>query len=320
MENSTEHRVFNFLQGPMIRENHHDPTLREERDTGRNLEDKAVFEINYSSSSIDWANDFALEKLGYTLDQITSMSIFDLSPERFHEKIREDMASDARDRERRFSILPLRSMTGLVSWWYVYKIKSSLPKKWMSAEHLQDTAMIGPEFTFMCLQMDALNYHADLELRMDDLESWVQHQVDRVDRDIHTIKDKVDSVGVKTDHAVTAAKNAAQHSLDAKNASLAVQSEFKSQFQKFEDSQVGHTAEILRLIGMDSILDMRVKSFEEHVKLTTEDAVKAIEAQADSSGKGLSRKITIPIGVLVGLATVVQVVISNWDRIIKLIQ
>lgn len=303
----------------MIRENHQDPILREERDTGRNLEDKAVFEINYSTSSIDWANDFALEKLGYTLEQITSMSIFDLSPERFHEKVREDMASDIRDREKRFSILPLRSITGLVSWWYVYRIKSSLPKKWLSAEHLQDTAIIGPEFTFMCLQMETVNNQADLELRMDDLESWVQNQIERVDRDIHSLKEKIDNIGTKTDNAVNAAKNAAQHSLDAKNASLAVQSEFKEQFKRFEDSQTDHTAEILRLIGMDSILDVRVKTFEEHVKSTTELAVRTIEAQADSAGKGLSRKITIPIGVLVGLATIVQVILSHWDKIIKFI-
>lgn len=303
----------------MIRENHQDPMLREERDIGRNLEDKAIFEINYSSGSIDWANDFALEKLGYTLEQITSMSIFDLSPERFHEKIREDMASDIHDREKRFSILPLRSMIGEVSWWYVYRIKSSPPKKWLSAEHLQNTAVVGPEFTFMCLQMETVNSQADLELRMDDLESWVQNQVERVDRDIHGLREKIDSVGAKTDHAVNAAKNAAQNSLDAKNASLAVQSEFKTQFKKFEDSQTDHTAEILRLIGMDSILDIRIRTFEEHVKSTTELAVKTIETQANSAGKGLSKKITIPIGVLVGLATVIQVILSHWDKIIKFI-
>ena len=303
----------------MIRENHQDPVLREERDIGRNLEDKAVLEINYSSSSIDWANDFALERLGYTLEQITSMSIFDLSPERFHEKIREDMASDVRDREKRFSILPLRSMTGSVSWWYVYRIKSSPPKKWLSAEHLQDTAVIGPEFTFMCLQMETVNNQADLELRMDDLEAWVQSQIERVDRDVHGLKEKIDSIGTKTDHAVSAAKNAAQNSLDAKNASLAVQSEFKEQFKRFEDSQTDHTAEILRLIGMDSILDVRVRTFEEHVKSTTELAVKTIESQANLAGKGLSKKITIPIGVLVGLATVIQVILSHWDKIMKFI-
>jgi hypothetical protein len=56
----------------------------------------------------------------------------------------------------------------------------------------------------------------------------------------------------------------------------------------------------------------RLKTYEDHVKRTTETAVRAIELQAFKSGKGLSRKVTVPIFVVTTLAMIFQYVIQHW--------
>jgi PAS domain S-box-containing protein len=295
----------------------HDPGVLEGRKLGKDMKERGVFEVDTSSGSIEWVNEFALKIMGCTEEQLASMSVFDVSPERFHDQIREDLTEEDPEKTRRH-IFPTKTVEGKVAWWYVFKVRTSDSRRWAYADHIQDTPQSGPEFSFMSMQVDMANSQADLEGRIGDLEKWVGDQIARVDRDMWAVQKSLEK-------AEQAALAASADAIAAKNASLATQQEIRkyatkedmqSHFEKFdafEEQSSEATTEILRLIRADIVHEERLKTYENHVKKTTETAVKAIELQASKSGKGLSRKVTVPIFVVTTLAMVFQYILQHWN-------
>ena len=83
--------------------------------------------------------------------------------------------------------------------------------------------------------------------------------------------------------------------------------------------------EILRLISTDAVHDQRLVAFEKHIQKTTDNAVRVITVQADKAGqiittqadkagKSLSRKVTIPIGAIAAVMTILQWIITHWPK------
>jgi PAS domain S-box-containing protein len=298
--------------------------LKEVRALGREIKDRGVLEVDTSSGSIGWMNKFALDTMGYTIDQVSSMSVFDISPEKFHDRVREDIVEDAAGRVRKFYVMPSRTADGKVAWWYVLQTRVSGTRHWAFAEHIQTTPQSGPQFAFMTMQMDIVNSRASADLRLGELDDWVQQEISRIDGDVNKVRSQVAEVKVLLENAEAAALSAAAESIAAKNASLATQQEMKryatkeeieghfSKFGEFEEERNVMTREILRLIKSESAQQERLKAYEDHVKKTTETAVKAIEAQASKSGRGLSRKVTVPLFVITTLAMVLQYAIQRW--------
>ncbi len=301
-----------------------EPDVKEVRELGREMKDRGVLEVDTSSGSIEWMNQFALDTMGYTAEQIGSMSVFDISPEKFHDRVREDIVEDAAGRVRKFYVMPSRTAEGKVAWWYVLQTRVAGTRHWAFAEHIQTTPQSGPPFAFMTMQMDIVNSRASTDMRLGELDDWVQQEISRIDGDVGTVRSQVLEVKGLLEKAEAAALSAAAESTAAKNASLATQQEMKryatkeeleshfSKFDQFEEESTKTTLEILRLIKSDAAQQERLKTYEEHVRKTTETAVKAIEAQASKSGKGLSRKVTVPLFVITTLAMVLQYVIQRW--------
>lgn len=302
-----------------------DPDVREGRELGRSMADRGAFELDTSSGRIEWANDFALAVVECSAEQLQSLSVFDLTPERFHERIREDLAGEPEEGEsRRFYILPTNTVGGKVAWWYVFKTVASGSRRWSYAEHIQNTPQSGPEFAFMSMQSDVLENQAELVERMDDLEKWVQGQIRRVDGDVGFLQGQMAELRAGLEKAEAAALKAAAESIGAKNAALATQQELKKyatkaemgahfeKFDKFDEASTKASSEILRLIRSDGEQKERARAYEEHVKKTTESAIKIIESQASKSGQGLSRKVTVPFFVITTLAMVIQYVIQHF--------
>ncbi len=291
------------------------------RDTGRTMKDRGAFEVDISSGSVEWINEFALDIMGCSEEQIASMSVFDLSPERFHEQIREDLSGDASEagKSKRPHIFPTKTMDGKVAWWYVFRTKVVDIRRWSYAEHIQNTPQSGPEFSFMAMQVDMANNQAALDGRMDDLEKWVEDQVSRVEKDVDGVQKGLLEVQTSLEKAEQAALAASADSVAAKNAALATQRELQEmqhhfeKFDSFEEANTKATTEILRLIRTDTVHEERLRTYEDHVKRTTESAVRAIELQASKSGRGLSRKVTVPIFVVTTLAMIFQYVIQRWN-------
>jgi len=298
--------------------------VREVRALGRETLDRGVFEVDTSSGSVEWMNQFALDTMGYTMDQIESMSVFDLSPPKFHERLREDIVEDAAGRVRRSYVMPARTADGKVAWWYVMQTRISGTRHWAFAEHIQVTPQSGPPFAFMVMQMDVVNNRETADARMEELDHWVQKEFERVDADLGTVRGQVVEMRAALEKAEEASLKAAAESTAAKNASLATQQEMKkyatkddlqSHFEKNDalvEEQTKMSTEVLRLIKTDTAQQEKLKAYEEHLKKTSETAIKAIEIQATKSGKGLSRKVTVPLFVITTLAMVLQYVIQRW--------
>jgi len=278
------------------------------------MKDRGAFEIDITSGSVEWINDFALGVMGCSPDQVSSMSVFDMSPERFHDQIREDLASD---HGRRRYVFPTKKSDGRVAWWYTFKVVSSQSRRWMYADFIQDTPTSGSEFAFMAMNFDTVNTQAELYDRMEELEEWVKNEIGRVDREVAAVQgslEKAEEAALAASAEATAAKNAAlatQQELRKYATKEDIQRHFEK-FDVFEEENTRATTEILRLIRTDTVHEERLKAYEDHVKRTTETAVKAIELQASKSGKGLSRKVTVPVFVVTTLAMVFQYIIQHW--------
>lgn len=310
----------------MLKDSAPDPAYTDGRDVGKKMKDRGAFEVDTSSGSVEWVNEFALGIIGCSEEQIASMSVFDMSPERFHEQLREDLADASEIGEsKRTYVFPTRTADGKVSWWYVFKTKTVESRRWAYAEHIQDTPQSGPEFSFMAMQVDMARSQAALGDRMDDLEKWVEDQILRVDAEAVDVRSKLSGIQASLEKAEQAALAASADSVAAKNASLATQKELQryatkedmqrhfEKFDTFEEENTRATTEILRLIRTDTVHEERLKTYEDHVKRTTETAVKAIELQASKSGKGLSRKVTVPIFVVTTLAMFFQYILQHWN-------
>lgn len=291
-----------------------DTTVRISREQGKSMKDRALFEMNASIGSYSWVNEYGLEKLGYSMEEFLSMSVFDLSPEKFHERLRSEIA-DLEERPKRFSVRPMRAASGHICWWYVHQTKIQPPVQWLYAEHIQDTPPSGVEFAFMSMQMDAMASQAALEARIENLDDWVRDEIGRLDGDMSRLHNGHQELIDRMDFAKNAASRAADSSADARNAAKAVQSELNDIVRRMEESQSRYTEEILKLISSNTLNDRRIQAFEDHVRATTELAVRTIESQADRSGRGLTRKVTIPVGVIAAVAAVIQIAIQHWPAI-----
>jgi hypothetical protein len=290
------------------------------REEGRVQEDYGVFEIDISQGKVSWANNYVLDRSGYTLDQVQHMTLPDLIPEMFHEIV-QDAVMDAEsskdgDSKGTTSIWPMKSLDGKVLWWAVSRTSKRYPMSWIHADHIQTTSTSGMSFVFMRAFMRAANGHMGLFEKVSELKDWTSTQIARLDEEDKKLGNSILNLEVKMEDALKASKEAA---LATKTTHAAVGGLLKS----FQDFETKYGIEILKLIGTDSIHDKRMESFERHVKMTTDLAVKSIEMQAKASSegfsrqaeetsKGLSKKVVIPVSIIATIVTIIQIAIERW--------
>jgi hypothetical protein len=285
--------------------------ISEMRDLGRSTTDRGVLEVDVSSGKILWANDFFLDKTGYSQDQVEHMTLFDIVPRQFHEELTDRLTT----KKYRNSICPIRSADMKVVWWYTSQLKVEYPLDWTQGEYVQTTDETGVAFSFMRMTMETVNNVGLMQKRQEDMDKWVKGEVERLDASDENLRQDVRRIELKVYHAISSSKTAAQNSLNASESVEDLRGDFKTFSKTMEDNQDKATAEILRLIGSDGAQDKRIEAFEKHVKKTTELAIQSITMQAEKAGKGLSKKVTWPVSLIAAIATVVQAVIQHWTEI-----
>lgn len=282
-------------------------SLSDMREAGRSLDDKALFEIDLSSGAITWVNQFVLNKLGYGMEQIRALTIYDLIPEEFHDEINDEVSDKSTGKSRKFSFWPIKNSSGQLVWWYLYKTKIEFPTCWSHAELVQITRHEGPEYTFMRVTMDNASIFNSLQSRVDELDKWIHnkvHTLEVADAGFHKL---INDISDKMKHVMNAATSAA-------NTSLEVAAAVKNLKGDVQDTVGKHEEEILKLISTDVHHDRRIEAFEKHVKATTDKAIQSITTQANTAGKGLSRKVTIPVSAIAAIATLLQWLISHFFK------
>jgi len=280
------------------------PSLHEMRDAGRLISDKALIEMNLDTGTLTWANDFALAKLGYTIEQFRTITIFELVPEDFHEQVRDNIAEQSAGNVSKFSLWPSVATNGRIVWWFAYQNKVEYPISWSFAECVQETDSEGALFVFMRMQMQTTNNYGNLNARVNELDSWVHQQVERLDEKDANLERTITELQGKMQQAVAAASRAASTSLEAVAAFKDLRESIKQQLSQHEE-------EIVKLIGTDVLHDRRMEAFEKHVQTTTTTAINSITTQADRAGKGLSRRIIVPVSAIAVIAQFLQWFIAH---------
>lgn len=284
------------------------------RKLGESLRTQGFFEIDFIDGCITWANQFALVKMGYSIEQITTLSIFNIIPEEFHEYARNSMSNKQSGNYSHYEMWPFLSSNREIIWWYTTEINHEDSRIWLKSEYLNKTLQSGPEMNLMIITLNTVQAYNELVLRIEKQEvkiDQLEHKNLEHNKIIHDINTKLGTIeGI----ARSAADSSFQNSENLKK--------FSETFNKALDEQ---TAEILRLIMTNAVHDERMKQFnkvlQEAAEKTTTTAIGKITEQSEHAGKQMikrvdeagskaSRRITIPLGLLVLIATFVQIFIQ----------
>lgn len=280
-------------------------SLASMRESGRSMKEGAMFEIDFSNGAFTWANEYALGKLGLELSQLQAMTAFDIVPSEFHDQVRDDLSDKSSGRLKKFSIWPSKTGSGKLAWWFVHHTRMEYPVGWSSADFIQETEPRGAAFMFMRITMANANEYGALHARVFELDQWVHSEIDRLNSKDSEFGDALRELGEKMKPAIAAAASAAATSKETAAAMKDLRTVIGERFDKHEE-------EILKLIGTDVYHDRRMEAFERHVKATTDVAIKSITTQADKAGRGLSRRVTIPVSAIATIATLIQWLINHF--------
>jgi hypothetical protein len=292
------------------------------RNLGSSLSDKGFFEIDLLSGSIAWMNQFSLDSMGYTLEQVQSMTVFDIVLPEFQEAVTNVVSDTIAGRNHRYGIWPFKSGDGNIVWWYTVREKDDPPLYWYKAEFLGKTMRSGKDFAAMVVAMTTINGYNDLSTKLNEHVSWTKTEIDglkAVDEKVWKAIEEVKRIG-RGAHA--AAEKAA-------NAALANDKSIKDLNTNMSEGFSKQTLEIMRLISTDAHHEERFKIFETGMdkaasaaveKATaaivkqTEKAGTVITDRAEKAGKGLSKKVTVPVGIIAAAMTIVQWLLTHYFK------
>ena len=286
------------------------------RKLGDSLKTQGFFEIDFVDGHINWANEFALFKMGYKLDQLVTMSIFDIVPGEFHEHVRNYMADKHNEGGILYELWPFWSSNREITWWYSVEVGHEDPCIWLKSEYLDRTPRTGSKTNLMAITMNTVQSYNDLIGKIEKQEE----RINQLEHDNTSHSNALKSIGVKLERIENIAKNAADSAFNTSEQFR----QFKLDFSKSLDEQ---TAEILRLIMTDAVHDERMKNFnaslQEAVTKAVDAAITTITEQSETAGQQMvqkvdeagnkaSRRVTIPLGFLVLIATLIQIVVQIY--------
>jgi len=294
--------------------------LRQEmRSLGASRNDRAVFEISEKTGEVLWASDFALSTLGYSLPDLQMMTLVNLAPESLASKVSASLVS-LHDNVRNL-IWPIRvtDKDKTVAWWYVNTEGVENSVRWFSAQLVSKSAPAGEDFVRMTILMDLLNEQHDLTSRLSQHEEWTENQVTELRKTDTAIFESLDSIRTQQKHIISIARSAADGAMESRQLLKTLRTEM-------EDGFTNQMVEILKLIQTDALHDERIMAFDKHMKSVAKEAMERMETsaaattamfqtKATEAGKGLTRKVTIPVGMVAALMSGIQWLITNWDKI-----
>lgn len=284
------------------------------RSFGSSLSDKCFMEVDLSERIL-WVNQFTLNKLKCTLDEILKFSLSEIILPSFSVQSLSALNDNLKDNLVRFFILPIRAFDGEIVWIWLSRHNENNGVYWIKGEYLNKTKSSGVEFSQMCITMETLNGYNDLHRKMLINENWTKFEVERINEEIESIlilTKKLQEGQLQARHAAEKAANIGLDNAQAiQNLKISIEDEFNKQ-----------TVEILRLMKTDKIHDKKLEEFDKHMNETTKKAVSSIvttakdvgdnmSKRADRVGRTLQRKITIPVGVIAAIMTVFQWMIQH---------
>lgn len=292
------------------------------RNLGSSLADKGFFEFDLLSGSIAWMNAYSLAMMGYSIEQIQSMTVFDVIPPEFQESVSNVVSDTIAGKNHKYGIWPFRSADGDIVWWYTVREKDDAPLFWYKGELLGKTPKSGPDYAAMCVTMNTINGYNDLSTKLSEHVQWTRGEIERLDQMDEKVWKAIEEVKRIGRGAHAAAEKAA-------NAALQNDKSIKDLDSKIDEGFSRQTLEIMRLISTDAGHEERFKAFEAGMEKAAQAAVEkattaivkqtekagtAIANKAQEAGKGLSRKVSVPVGIIAAIATLIQFIIQHWPK------
>ena len=253
--------------------------------------DSKVFEVSLTSGCITWINPEAETTCG----KIVDASLHGMVLHTHRDKLLEVISDAMKGRIHRRTIWPVQSGEA-ISWWETIVIELSEDLAWVEFKVFVKTPTVGDMYEMAAAISASTGACAAKICEITDLRKEILIIAESVKEEDSRVKSSIRAAGNAADAAM---ENA--HSLDKLTTRIS---------NKFDE----HTVEILKLISTDAMHDARMKAFEEHVKKTTTSAVKSIVSQADKAGRGLSKRVTVPVGVIAAILTFIQWLIVNWPH------
>lgn len=277
--------------------------IDEMRSIGESMHDKGMIEFDLSNGEITWCNQYASEKMGYDGIQSTSASIFSIIPSEFHGQLKKHISNIVMHRGLGFSIWPTTTTSEEIVWWYIYQTRTQYPIRWSYLEFIQITDIHGIAYAFMRMQMDTVNKYGDLSIKISELDQWVHERMEELSE-----KDS------ELEQSISEIKELIESFVETRDSIESFKDEIRGQYDALDKKTDDHTAEILKLIGSSVVQTKRMNAFEKHVKMTTDLAIRSLTLQTEKVGKGLPKKVAIPVSIVSILAAIIQYLIQNWAQ------
>ena len=252
--------------------------------------DSRVFEVSLTSGCITWVNSKAEALCG----KVVGASLHGMILQTHRDKLLEVVSDAMNGKIHRRTIWPVQ-YGDTISWWETTVIELSEDLAWIECKIAIKTPMAGDIYEMAAIISAYTGICAANNCEIAELKKELLIITESFKEEDTKIKSAIRAAGKAADATM---ENA--HALDSLTARIS---------NKFDE----HTVEILKLISTDAMHDARMKAFEEHVRKTTVSAVKSIVSQADKAGRGLSKRVTIPVGVIAAILTFIQWLIVNWQ-------
>jgi hypothetical protein len=260
--------------------------------------EESFMEIDLGSGTVTWVNKYLKSKCSKDDKSVLNTSIYGLVDEAFRAKLSTMISSHETKKLPVITIWPIGCDADRIAWW---KIRIVLEEKnfiCCSADLVLFTKKADNSYLYMATTANNLYLASKSLNELDDL----RRSLDEFKTDV--LKDIND-----TRSDINASIEASRLAEEAANRNRVAIDELKNQvIQQFNI----HTNEIIKLMTSDVIHDSRMSIFEDHVKKTTTQALADIIEQADKSGKGLSKKVTIPAGVIAAIIGFIQWLITYF--------
>lgn len=268
------------------------------RSYGRSLPDRGFTEDSLEEGSFRWANEFLLEKTGWTLSEIQSKPVSDVLPERYLAELKERRAG----KRSKFYVFPFKTSDGRVSWWLAKDYGEADSLHWAVAKFLSTTSSGGADFEVMHSVMESTNLAGEILLQHEDHNKWTKDEVGRLDAVDSSLRRDFGDVKLKAGQAEHMARDAVNHSLNT-NETL---KNFKVQIEGFEKEIRG------ALVKMEGLEDRVTDGI---ARLMKTDEFYSRQAAAV---RGLTKNIVLSVAAIVASGVIAQIIASHWDKVVRI--
>lgn len=251
------------------------------RALGESLNDRGFFEVNISRDKFTWVNQFVLDRIGYELGDLQSMTMLEVIPSEFHDSIKGSIADRKNGRHFKHEVWPILSFAGDIIWWYVTELRTNQNYIWLQAEYLNKTGRNRGEVASMIVTMNTVQTYNDLVVRFEERGTQEDQKFTELEASISDHSASISRIDSRLQTTTRAAEKAANEAIAANTSIQSLEENFRQMISE-------QTAEIIRLISTDSVADQRSTAMETHLQAAAGKAVESAVAKITEQSKEAS--------------------------------